>query len=1617
MKIKKLLAVFVALTVLVGSLNFVAFATDDDATGGYGADVSASESTDIGESISDGSYEGDFASDGESDVATDDTGDIDTDTGESGYSDVNGESEYTENELDDNDYKYNGDKSYNDGLETNEENKYEDEYKYEEKYEEEELEKLLVPIMPLNGGFSATITHESNTMAFGQGSQFRIPNGTATVVGQTVRVADNLPTGTVTPAVVIHINQGMELGTVVPGFTGTGHNRVFNTNNLPDHLQGIVTYARWIPADRLEFDITGDWHQPMSGTLVYLLAADTYEVEISVQVRAERVFSQTGGAIPSVTPAANRIHEGVIQAQTFANIGLTPAQLQGLASPTPHQALLTYLAGVPTLNEATLEEYGLVGVFDSRLQPTAPTVPLQVRVLSPGDSWETHIDSRAYVGGGFPLARTMAEEVVITLHLNKNLGIQGVRSRPGSLITDGVIVNPADVFPAHPNLANLEPMLTYTIDRTSNATVDIVTITLVQPRLIAGQGVFVLYGTIPTDAILGTYGSLGLQGASSPVTPLSGGTISNMRQWGFGDIIIADTTIPGEARLSIHPLNGAPQHSHVPTDGTLDWLGGFLLRNENPFGVNNQAVRMFFEDDTIGVQAFRLPVGSDGLGELYVYTTSGRRIYATDSGVLLTSDFSGGINSGGTQRAVNVSFLGVLESGEYIAELFYELSGYIPQGWWHGGNQPTAPRGTNFMVLGQILAPRDASGNFVLGDFSYRAIAGGIDPNSPTGISPTNYGEATTTRSIENSARILYSSIAGNLGGQLIAGEDFVRRNVQFSLAADAWRGTNVIPMAVQGHYVYLRAPYGILEIARDYLEVTWRGQSFTEGNGMTVTQIIDSTNSTVFRLALPYVTIGIFNENFGSNNHAWDGQVYSGMTVHFNVRALPQAATQSFPKNQVAMIVPMNPDIIPAALDGDRNATSIRDFTIDDGVNPVRVAPGMMVSGRSISAVNIQENAELQTWVVARSVDDTGALLATSSGHEWETSLGWLNLVPDGGIEKEFHYFNNTDTSIGQFHAFVPIPKAGEMMPLDEIGEPLLHGQLQREPFGFSLYLLNEVATIPGFTITYSLTYSFDVNFAGFLAWDNIAPSDRAEIRMVRIVSNRDIAAGESNHFLFELGHAENTLPYAATENRYAPLTHSSVAGNAAMRQSHPIAMRLWNYAIFHYNYARTDDGIFHYESVMQNATVSAPAPAPAREGYTFIRWTTDTANTTEYDFATPVTIPHLHLFAEWQINPNFDVTYVVTGDAPASFTPAIPSVATHREGISGITVAQVLTTTETTRTTIVDGEEVTENGTWTFNGWTAPTGLVVTNGTFTMPRSDVEFTGYWTFTPTSGGGNGNNGGGNGNNGGSNGNTGGGTPPDEPYDEPELIKNPDRMVVRVGETLGWTLRNFHNYTGGAVTNFTIVELPGRGLNFVSASLPAFANSTGVTFDVRYRVYGSNTWNTFATGVDASQPFEFNLPQSGNLHYTDIEFSFGNVPANFGLNNDIRVYFIVSADALNNELINRFIVMYGDEEREGSGTATIGPDTPHTGGGTGTDERQTVIGEDGVPLGEWIWNEDSEEWVFFEDTAIPLGLLQIPQTGLGTNSLSWFLFGLALMLMTILFKGRRKELNTQEHGV
>ena len=126
-----------------------------------------------------------------------------------------------------------------------------------------------------------------------------------------------------------------------------------------------------------------------------------------------------------------------------------------------------------------------------------------------------------------------------------------------------------------------------------------------------------------------------------------------------------------------------------------------------------------------------------------------------------------------------------------------------------------------------------------------------------------------------------------------------------------------------------------------------------------------------------------------------------------------------------------------------------------------------------------------------------------------------------------------------------------------------------------------------------------------------------------------------------------------------------------------------------------------------------------PTREGYVFKGWKAAETDKDYFNFDTPIT-QKTTLTADWA--QEYEVSYKVTGDAPEGYE--VPETVKKLKGDE--------VTAEVAPESPVTGTKDGVSGTYTFTGWTAPEGVTVEDGKFTMPEKNVEFTGEWKFTPS---------------------------------------------------------------------------------------------------------------------------------------------------------------------------------------------------------------------------------------------------------------------------------------------
>lgn len=161
---------------------------------------------------------------------------------------------------------------------------------------------------------------------------------------------------------------------------------------------------------------------------------------------------------------------------------------------------------------------------------------------------------------------------------------------------------------------------------------------------------------------------------------------------------------------------------------------------------------------------------------------------------------------------------------------------------------------------------------------------------------------------------------------------------------------------------------------------------------------------------------------------------------------------------------------------------------------------------------------------------------------------------------------------------------------------------------------------------------------------------------------------------------------------------------------------------------------------------------------------------------------------------------------------------------------------------------------------------------------------------------------------------------PSDPEDQGnyKFVKYPNVKDVKPGETVTYTFMGFGNSWGIPLEKYKIIDKPDKGLDFVSASLPAFTNGSGITYDVIYYTNQQGR-RVLHSDVPADQVFSFNAPALASGEYiTLISLEFGTVPAGFAADDSITISFRVWDNPPSETLVNAGILSYkiGDEYKE-----------------------------------------------------------------------------------------------------
>ena len=1004
----------------------------------------------------------------------------------------------------------------------------------------------------------------------------------------------------------------------------------FDPSTLTGLLAEIISSGQWIPDDIIEQrNSDGELinsYQPRSGMLVYTLYPTAPSVSFSISVLQDGAF--------------------VLYAADFATnerVHPSPNVAALVGEPiSPYAISVTIIEpGAPT-RFSGLERYVMTGNMWIRIMRSTTPQYRDPGMGAPYSEWASNINLAAAIEGQI---------------LNETLSFQVRVPRSLTAYEDLVIEHIG-------NTSITSDMVEWDVYEEASGNF-LITVTLKNANITSrNQNFLQIRGLIPADT---PPTAPGTSIASTPMVPSRSNTapIPVNEGWNVSTISTYGTSpvrvnSPFHNALTLAQIPGSGTWSGAPSVWPLAPLGSVAITNPFTQPLTNQALEISFPENSlrrIGVRGFRLPAGDDGIRNVvattvFLQTDENGDIYIGPDGLAVIDSTPGRtlpVRGAGVPLAIThiiqnfpavaVNYHGELAANEFIATLYYELNGPVRAGAGVGSTFLNPGSSSPFLYLGRILNPAGIPGGTQV---EVDIVAGRLyDPeNYPGVIHPSIRNEIIGRMTTSDVRGFTFTTPTSGISNQRInAGDTLTNVSVTFNRLPNQ---RNATVFSVQGFYVYLRQPAGLIEIPRDSISATWMGQTFSEANGnLNIIQIVDSTGSMVWRLELPEVVLGHFGANGSASNFVNNNTNAPPLVVHLNVHALPQAPTRRVMLQDLFFISTMRGDITIATSGEGRTLTN--DFYIPTPPGEVdRTLPGQVVGRPGTSFFFDIDGVALSTpsWLEARNIDANGAPIG-----DWVDSI--LNLNTSGNMEYRLTIENVSGTVSDGMIALLPIPKAGEWVVS---AEDATNSGVQNTPFGFSMNLTGPAIVPPGFTVLYSVNYALSVSSPGFVPWADVAANPSA-IRMVMIVADQPIPSSSEVSFILPLA----TLPdpadmieYAGEVNAFSALVWSSIDGSAVYIPSLPVAVRMWNVVAYYAN-----GGIGGYVDIAQNGSqylIFAPeAVSISRNGYTFMGWNTapDGSGTPYYPGQQITITGNFALYAQWQaIPPNYyNITYNANG------------------------------------------------------------------------------------------------------------------------------------------------------------------------------------------------------------------------------------------------------------------------------------------------------------------------------------------------------------------------------------
>jgi uncharacterized repeat protein (TIGR02543 family)/LPXTG-motif cell wall-anchored protein len=859
----------------------------------------------------------------------------------------------------------------------------------------------------------------------------------------------------------IRLKNGLGIDSSAPGMIATSEAKD-NWVFDPNALKG-TQYTGVIVNATYTPDVPVDGYTPKSGTLVYEFSSGTNNLDLSLLTAFDMGFGGNEGS------------------RSFENI------IEVTATQT--------VSGVPTtVLDEKWESYTVTGkmgplfrnVTSGGTINAGDTITLKFSLANKGEKFPNSEGGVAY------------KEVVHIFSFDKKLGFDSIES----LDTSSGKLDPSQ--------------FEFTVDSTSDPNNDLVTLKVKNYQANYQQLAFT-FNTLE-DAEPGAYNIKANTFSTKPIL------YSEAYDYGESETQVITISQPFVNKLTVKETPVGTLVTSPDVLATKDYpLGIYYLNNEYASIVNDQQVKLTFNDDTIGVTSVQLVTGKSEAAKNVKITTN-KSTYEVDN-----IAWNKNLHNTGTAMLYLKDY--TTAADEYIKEVIYESTNFQPAS---GKNSGVATTFMNWNIhpgsfYGTILKPENEG---------YQATVSTVPIEEEWDSDLVS--QATTNMKLSNATKFTfrYSDLDKTKmadGLTYTAGERFTMYS-NLNIGVNQYYGAYV----KKGFDIYLReGEYLNIDVAS--IVAKQGDEEYSVANGKLIPVIMDdNTGNKVIKFTLSDVTLGVQANT----------TTYPGINLSYDVKIKNSTPTTSINAQDLLAILPSDNELV-SSIGNTAYFNHSNKYNID-GSGDLKKLVGTLTD-RTILTIKERKDFDVTTAV---NLDD-GPWVS----YDFDTNESIIDLNPEGTVKYQLSVLNNSDSEIDGYTALVPIPKAGEQTALTpSTPEEFVYGEhLQKEAFTWTTSLLEEVQPQGNlqYQIFYATTYEIDKDSPNFKTWDEI--SDKDDIRMVKIITMDKIPVDYSESIDFPLALTDpDAEKNAGKTNIYSARIYREIAGTSGYKPSEPVAIRL---------------------------------------------------------------------------------------------------------------------------------------------------------------------------------------------------------------------------------------------------------------------------------------------------------------------------------------------------------------------------------------------------------------------------------------------------------------------------